>query len=202
MPEEPLQSLPEIPLEQVADLKQIHGLFPSAVLAGRFLRDLAWGIPPRDIDIFINTSEGSVSDELGPLCRALGASPSSRCSLSYSGASPECGDAYLLERFRKLPINLIEITLPDPTASFEEFVRRRMDFGACQITYDGLLIRMTEYANRDLRNRTFTLVRAESYEGVQRSLKRAEKFRARMPEMAFELADADAFLGPDERIVA
>ena len=58
-----------------------------------------------------------------------------------------------------------------------------MDFGACQLTYDGNFVRMSSAAEKDLAENTLTLMRAESEEGVQRSLRRAERLIGRYPRL-------------------
>ncbi|WP_025886471.1 hypothetical protein [Asaia prunellae] len=152
------------------------------------MRDLCWGFHVKDLDIFVDAADGPLEERLPDLQKIFGAC--AFCSLDYIPSSaPEVGASAVFPdcAFGPLPINVIEIQRPHGVNDFETFVRRRMDFAACQISYDDNLVRMTDQGFADLRDKVMRLVRKETPEGVERSLRRAERFQQRMPGIRFEL---------------
>lgn len=179
--------VPALPDHYKTILKIIQRRYPSAIIGGGALRDLVWGGAVKDIDVFINIADGTLADRLPDLERDLQAQKTEISRMNYYGKADEVGKSALLHvsplgSFGDIPpINVVEITLPKSEPYFEAFVRKRMDFGACQLTYDGNLVRMSSAAEKDLAENTLTLMRAESEEGVQRSLRRAERLIGRYP---------------------
>lgn len=186
--------VPFLPEHYKAALKAVRTVYPTAVLAGGALRDLCWGFQVKDLDIFVDAADGPLEARLPDLHKVLG-HHFSICGLDYiPGTASEAGASavFVDHPLGPLPINVIEIQRHHGVNDFETFVRRRMDFAACQISYDDNLVRMTGEAHADLRDGVMRLMRKETPEGVERSLRRAERFMQRMPGIRFELGTEPA----------
>jgi len=193
--------VPTIPEEWVKVLKTVREVYPSAVLAGGALRDLAWGLPVKDLDVFVDEADEPLVAFSGPAVPVSQTYKVAQClegnvGVSFIGdycvgTAGEVMSGIVVEMGPgRTPVNLIVIRKPHGVNDFEAFVRRRMDFGACQITYDDNLVRMSPQAASDLRGRQMTLMRAEGDASVRRSVRRMERFKARMPGVTFDMSIA------------
>jgi hypothetical protein len=160
----------EVPQEWVGILKAVQRVYPDALMAGGALRDLDNGKEVKDIDIFFHgdpDEETQRALHLGLMLYRPGLTSS--CDLSYVGANDATRSMVFQGLVGDPPVNLVALKEP------AEKALDRMDFGLCQIGFDGYCVFKTPAYQLDKRNMTFTLTRADDKQGVQRSLKRFER---------------------------
>lgn len=164
-----------LPASWVHVMTQVRSVMPSAFLAGGALRDLDNMRPVKDFDVFF-TEEWSA----GAMDEALKDTYAYHrwCPGDYLDAAKEVLTTYTYESLEGLPtLNFVQL---DKSFNPADIILR-VDFGLCQIGYDLLGVTATEAYERDKANQCLTLTRAETVQGVQRSLKRyqrlSEKYR-------------------------
>ena len=165
----------ELPEQWQEVIRRIRGVAPSAVIAGGALRDLDNGREVKDIDVFF-TGDLEWPHIMGRLEELGLFTYRSSCGGSYmDGAADEIdGTATYVSIDGDLPeLNLIQLSKDFNPA----LVIDRCDFGLCQIGYDLRGVVKTPQYEYDKANQCFTLTRAESVEGVRRSLKRFERLQ-------------------------
>lgn len=150
--------------------------FLNTIIAGGFLRDFALGVPPKDIDVFIESSPYG-SEYLGRrIAEALGIEPievTLQCELSYLGNN-EADRIFAAGELDGLPVQIIELAPGiNPAGRVPRF-----DFGLCQIWMDENGVHFTDAFDRDVAGRTLTLCYAESQEEHDRSMRRYERLTA------------------------
>ena len=162
-------------------LRQIKPVFPEAVVAGGVLRDLAAGVEPKDIDIFVERPPHDTAD-LERALSALAYRKGTRIDLSYYQGSTV--ESLLAMEFLdysilppRLPIQVIYLNTP--------FTVERMDFGCCQMAYDGSSLFLSEAAVEDFMNREFRVRRCENLTQAERSRQRFERISQRYPGWSF-----------------
>jgi hypothetical protein len=159
----------ELPGNWTAVLERIRSVLPSAYLAGGAIRDFDNARPVKDFDVFFTEGFDNINyleDKLKDLYIYK-----SECPGQYmgGGAASEVGGTMTFNSIVGLPeLNLILLDKSfNPTGIIE-----RVDFGLCQIGADCLGVEYTPAYAYDRDNQCLTLTRAESVEGVARSLKR------------------------------
>jgi len=153
---------------------RLWSVLPSAVLAGGALRDLDNGRPVKDLDVFHTEIEYPVCYLDDGLAKA-GYHFHSQCGGTYMmGAAAEVDSTSLYRSNKGLPdLNLIRLL----TGFNLEKIINRVDFGICQIGLSKRDFMVTDAYRRDRVDKCFTLTRADSVEGVRRSLNRFERLR-------------------------
>lgn len=152
-------------------MERVRSVLPSAFLAGGALRDLDNGRPVKDYDVFF-TEDFS----LGALDRALWSISyrySRSCPGDYMDAAKEVKGTYTYSTMGQPELNFILLEKHFNPSSIID----RVDFGICQIGADPMGVFSTPAYEFDKQNQCFTLTRAESVDGVQRSLKRYERLQ-------------------------
>lgn len=154
----------------------VRSLLPSAFLAGGALRDLDNGRAVKDLDVFYTDNDpGFALDEA---LKKQGYTYHKYCAGDYMHASGEVQDACVWVSSHGQPdLNLVHLVPSFNPASIID----RVDFGLCQIGCDALGVTSTPAYQYDKEHQCFTLTRAESVEGVERSLKRYARLSRKYP---------------------
>lgn len=152
----------------------VRSVLPSAYLAGGALRDLDNGRQVKDLDVFFTNQDWCFAALEDGLAK-MGYFYNSQCGGQYmDGAANEVSGTTTYTNTDGLPeLNLIQLEPYFNPASIVD----RVDFGLCQIGYGFLGLDVTDAYRHDKANGVFTLTRAESVEGVVRSLKRYDRLR-------------------------
>lgn len=167
-------------------LQRVQQQCPSAVLAGGALRDLDHGVPPKDLDIFIEVGD---IDEALVLCEKLG------------GVTPENDD--LDEDDNKVyPASMAEVKL---VADYDHeknklgvdvnlpvqfifvdwrthSIVERFDYGICRIAYNGREIIEGSGYESDKMNKTMTIFRCKSEMALSSSVMRFARLKQKYPD--------------------
>ena len=164
----------ELPPQWQEVIRRIRLAAPSAVIAGGALRDLDNGREVKDIDVFY-TDDLERPLVLDYVLEGLFVYHSRCAGIYMDDAADEVdGTATYISINGDLPdLNLIQLRKDFNPAR----VIDRCDFGLCQIGYDLRGVVKTPQYEYDKANQCFTLTRAESIEGVRRSLKRFERLQ-------------------------
>lgn len=166
---------------------------PGAVIAGGCLRDVAFGGVVKDIDVFVPQGP---RDNIG-LWNALG-HPTNVIHAGYMGGIRS--EVLEISEYRNtrygLPIQVIDVTYENDS-TFIPAILQRMDFDACQIAWDGLVLHTTAAFETALRTQKWSVVNAEDDVQATRSLKRAARFAERYPHITIntELAERQVIPG-------
>ncbi|MEM7515434.1 MAG: hypothetical protein AAF368_00730 [Planctomycetota bacterium] len=158
------------------------------------------GIPHKDLDIFVparDAHEASrIEDRIVDHLRESPSSGLAECDMKayrehFSGAF--LGLTEFALRGEIVQIVYLDLYNGDTAAGGDIFmhsVLERIDFGACQIAFDGCGVVHTKAFNWDYLGRTFTLVRALNGASVMASLRRFERLSEKYPDHTFEIAQA------------
>ena len=155
--------------------------FPEAVVAGGAMRDLYFGKPHKDLDIFIQTgpAPAGLASAINILKREFG-SPTAVCTAPcvYMGWNPEVA-GFVNFTIHGEDVQIVGI---NRDAFSMAAILRRIDFGICQIGWDGTNIEFTTAFFTDVANRTFTVNRQDNDNDLSRTYRRFERISARYPE--------------------
>jgi hypothetical protein len=145
-------------------------LYPSAIIAGGYLRDLYLGKTPKDIDVWLPDGEYSSKT----LCGHRGISDS-EYQRSVTGVFKD-GDYEIIEvdwnRYAPLLLG----------GPFWKFVIERFDMGICQIAWDGIDLHTTEAFKKDVENKTITYLRTWNEDS---KMSRIQRIRSKYPDWKF-----------------
>jgi hypothetical protein len=162
----------ELPVAWSALLGLLRTVLPSAYLAGGAIRDFDNGRTVKDFDVFFTEGEANIDMVEGALMGLY--AYKNGCPGEYMDAAREVMGTQTYRSLTGLPeLNLILLEKEFNPASIIE----RVDFGLCQIGADPLGVEYSAAYEFDHANRCFTLTRAESVDGVRRSLKRYERLK-------------------------
>ncbi|KQW02224.1 hypothetical protein [Rhizobacter sp. Root1221] len=144
-------------------LKTVQAVFPNAILAGGFLRDLLLDRTPKDIDIFVPHT-GCFQPGTLQLVPMMGAAEyMEQTEVSYIWDVPGF----------ELPVQVIMLCPGlDPVDR-----AKAHDFGICQVWNDGAGLEWTPAFDKDWSNRTFTLDHCEDQKEFDRSMRRYERLQ-------------------------
>ncbi|MBR1173917.1 hypothetical protein JQ617_08125 [Bradyrhizobium sp. KB893862 SZCCT0404] len=160
---------PTLPLAWLDTMSRVRSVLPSAFLAGGALRDLDNGREVKDLDVFFTEEAYNIAALEDGLAKQ-GYFYQSRCGGAYmtDAAGEVDGSTVYRSREGGPDLNLIQLTPGFNTAAIID----RVDFGLCQIGLDALGVVKTAAYDHDKANQRLTLTRADSVEGVMRSIKR------------------------------
>lgn len=151
---------------------------PEAILAGGSLRDLENGAPVKDLDIFVRHRDGEYASPYLHKLQQLDTFTYRRIVTSFESCL-EDSDCVLSETF---PVGGLDVNIVHLDGSVDmERVLTRIDFGICQIGYDGKSITTTEAYRQDRAKRTFTVTRFDSTDDNARTLRRWERISQKYP---------------------
>lgn len=151
-----------------------HGAL-GVVVAGGVLRDLFHDVPVNDIDVFIPHVNGSPQEGLRALKNIFG--DDGRLDFVSYSDDIDVLYAFTFPNLSFAPVNFIVVKADVPLTG----ERCRMDFGLCQVWYDGLHIECTEAFQDDYWNQTFTLKRGSSERDFARSMRRWRRLSQKYP---------------------
>lgn len=162
-----------IPTPWALLLADVQQTFPGAVLGGGALRDLAFGLSPddvKDLDFFAD-HELLRSPSIG------GLPPTSVLDANYvrSMKSDVCNVFTYHFPGLKQPVQVVTLFDYDPYAAIA-----RMDYGGCQLAWDGQRFYSTASANHDITHRRLTLCSFEGEAQIARSVARGEAFKEKL----------------------
>jgi hypothetical protein len=162
----------ELPEAWVVTMERVRSVLPSAYLAGGAIRDFDNQRPVKDLDVFFTEAAWPLTWLEDQLAK-LGYFYKSQCPGQYlDGAANEVYGTTVYQNTEGQPeLNLIQLEPGFNSASIIE----RVDFGLCQIGADMLGVEYTPAYEYDRTNHVLTLTRAESVDGVWRSLMRYER---------------------------
>jgi hypothetical protein len=152
-------------------MERVRSVLPSAYLAGGAIRDFDNQRQVKDLDVFFTeTGDQFAFSALEDSLAKLGYFYRTQCNGQYmDGAANEVeGTTTYLSTEGQPELNLIQLAPDFNSAGIIE----RVDFGLCQIGADCLGVTYTPAYEFDRTNQVLTLTRAESVDGVRRSLKR------------------------------
>lgn len=170
-----------VPAEWTAFLKEFQTkVSPGAVIVGGALRDLYLGRPVKDLDVVVPCSAwlGVIEIRLDLMDTIATLRPVFPEEYGVENSDPHLVAVYELTRLPGLPP--VQLLWTDGLPTLEDQLNR-LDFGICQIGYDGESVYCTNAFVKDVARLTFTLVSAHSR---QRSLKRFERLSVKYPEYA------------------
>lgn len=181
---------PTLPPAWLDVIGRVRNVLPSAIIAGGAIRDLDNDRPVKDIDVFFTDTP-----YFSKLHEALYGVYfyAKQCSGQYmDGAADEVtGTTTYLSHDGSLPeLNLIQLTEGFNPADIID----RVDFGICQIGYDLLGVVKTPAYEFDKANQCFSLTRAETVEGVMRSIKRYQRLQQKYQGWPLTCARKDGFM--------
>lgn len=141
--------------------------FPDAQIVGGALRDLDNEKPVKDIDVFVSCR----GDDYDRLCLALARKGTRLVTPEAAEYLKSMSDVVEVINFGPIdgvgsPDLQVIVTVP----GFDFMTR--VDFGLCQIGWDGLTIGRSEAYYLDRTEKTFTLTRCASVEEFERSYAR------------------------------
>ncbi len=183
-----------IPDEWRPVIAQVDAMFPGAVLCGGALRDLVWGKQDavKDLDFVIGQPYRGLFD-----ARALHPQTWFLTDVFNGNYFGFRQDVVSVERYDiggGLP-SVELIYLDAPVKGLSDRVAARNDFGCCQITYGdphgfGHDFYYSEAFLDDATNNRFTLINCEDATQAERSIRRAERWRAKYPDIEMDLSAA------------
>jgi hypothetical protein len=174
--------------DKAAELvRKIRTVFPEAIVAGGYLRDLAIGAKPKDIDVFIGNRMTLTTEAVERmLSTALDECVKVEFSLSY--ANMEVNRIFTVVAGDPLPVQIIELDIADPV---ERILQH--DFGLCQIWHDGECVNVTGHFEWDVQWQCCSLVHCESEAEHKRSMRRWERLKDKLGPLGYTLRDATSF---------
>lgn len=191
-----LNDINDIPKAWRSALASVKLSYPEAVIAGGALRDREHGVKVKDIDIFVN--DKTCSADIIRKLRATGwADIQLNGDDSYGdGASERQIVAVLDLKYPGCPdIQLI---------AMRQFKLEEIDFGICQIAFDGTRIIRTPDYHLDMQAKQFRLIPKVADAMFVRSLARWARLKEKYPEWKLHLgsrAETDPFVPPKKPLV-
>jgi hypothetical protein len=169
-------------------LETIQHFYPEAIIAGGALRDLVFGKPVKDVDVFIahvpseaflDEITGADADDI--LSGVLWQPNLVEAAASYAGLD-RFGIASLHTAYvGRHTVNIITYS-GDLTP---ETLVNRVDFGPCQIAWDGARVILGDQFLADAAAKTWTYQGERAEGDIERSKRRAERFAERYPDWTF-----------------
>jgi hypothetical protein len=152
-------------------LEGVQAIEPLAHIAGGAVRDTILGRPIKDIDVFLNYQHTDTVAQM--LHSKFGYVKETREWTKYQNLSdPVVVDAINLEKADEtIPLNLIGLDEPKTMQMNVE----RFDFGICMAAWNGEKVYTAPQFETDVKNKTFTLSRADNQEQFAYSMSRFKK---------------------------
>ena len=176
-------------------LETIQRQCPSAVIAGGALRDLHFGKPVKDIDVFI--AAGGI-DEAEGLFKLLGGKPpkSRDYGLQDIDGQPavypeSMREVILVEDYPKklnptgIPVQLIFVNWQ--TASIIE----RFDMGICRISFDGIQVKHDRWFTEASEEKVLNIVRCQHKNALGASIGRYVRLLKKYPDFELRLCGVE-----------
>ncbi len=168
--------------------------FADAVCVGGALRDSMNGVPLKDIDIFV-TSIGDFVSEATLIEDVTHVKPTP-LFVGYRGEhSFDVKHVFYIGDINDVPIQII--VLKEPKTVMEKIMR--VDFGMCQIGWDGEQLHTTDAFWKDFSEKTFTVTRCDSEGDHARTMRRWERLNKKYPNHT--LVDETAFKGQGADVI-
>lgn len=158
----------EIPDDWCAALVKLKAFDPDAFIAGGAIRDLYFGVAPKDVDFFSTR----IPDWTGAI----------ESTFDYQGM------LHVLDVFEyeRKPINFNLILMHEGISCVKMI--STFDFGICQIAFDGTNIITTPNFLWDAKHSLFTLRQTDRY---KRSIKRFCRISQRYPDWNIAIPQLD-----------
>ncbi len=147
----------------------LQDLPPGAIVAGGAVRDYLLGVPPKDIDIFVETSEWDKPDDFFSL--------DGRAEKDQEYGMMSNIDVVARGTRFGYQVDLIGITLPNARHVTGKNLVPTFDFGITRCWFDGLGLHETNESRIDRCRQTVTLFHDDR---MDRALARFDRFNARM----------------------
>lgn len=179
-----------VPTAWISALNRAQQVDEDAVLAGGALRDLRHFVEVKDLDIFVGPHATRAR-----LDAAFGAQGKSKIS---SGCAYKLGmtDVMAVYEYNLMGCHTIQIiVLREPVTM--KYVLERIDFGICQIGFDGQDITETLDYAIDHRQQTFTVAYCPNEDRRGRAIRRFERISQKYPGWQLVLPPADLLDGFD-----
>lgn len=177
-----------IPKQIQVVLDRLHaGGFPSAIVAGGAIRDYILGKPIKDIDVFVSYED--TDQFMFPslvMANALNRDVLKEDWSTYMNI-PDVLAVYSMTPYMELPVQIIVMK---PGLSPVDRIDQ-LDFGICQVWYNGVTKKCTPAFSEDAVNKTITLVHCENLHEFERSMTRYVRLSQKYSE--FELLIPEQF---------
>jgi len=169
-------------------LARIQTVVPEAILAGGALRDIDFGILPKDLDIWINVdSEDAFDRKLRLIADLFGIPFESEGEGNYDGISERIFiSQYHLPMKNGIDLNIIGVNLAD-NFTVQRLVQE-FDFGICRIGYhSGNQVYVSAEYLKDKQNETFSLDLNDVCVDRERSMGRWDRLRFKYPGFTLKI---------------
>jgi hypothetical protein len=172
--------------EYGALLDTIQHFYPEAVIAGGALRDLVFGRAVKDVDVFLAhvPTEAFLNEITGFKPEDIFAEW--HANLIESAASYSGLDRFGLTALHTAYVDGHQVNFITYKGDIRpEHLVNRVDFGPCQIAWDGLRVFIGDQFLTDWSNRTWTYMGDRAEGDLERSVRRAHRFKERYPDWTF-----------------
>ena len=178
----------EIPREWREVLTQLKiGGFPEACIVGGALRDLTFGKPIKDVDIFVTARDGmeeEIDDALGVTTSVIvGQASAEYMNEGLAGVAGIYAFTLLGTEYQ-----VIALATQVPVGEFAMLAMDRVDFGLCRIAYDGNATLYAPEFVEDAKAKVFKVRRSENVQQYARTVARYERLVEKYPGFTFDVA--------------
>ena len=170
-----VNTMMNLPARVAVALFDLQRIEPEAGISGGYLRDIANGKPPKDIDVFCPLLTETKRTSLSKVFPGAKQEPYSAWLDYATGEVEAVWDLGLVDG---LPFQLIELKVG--LSPVERF--KFNDFAICQLWHDGFSMQASKAALQDIAYNTFTLTQCENQKEFDRSMRRWERLKAKYPD--------------------
>ena len=177
----------QIPSEWKEVLSKVQSVFPGAVIAGGALRDLHYGTPIKDVDIFCPVDQCPDGLFDAPLSSVFGYDLLLHKSSCYGRNDIPDADRTIYAIYG---LNNHEYDYDIIVAAPLECQIKTFDLSICQISFDGSRIKTSEEYDR---TREDKVIRVLNINRTDRQRNRVERMLVKFPDFAVDPALEDKF---------
>lgn len=177
----------QLPTAWLDVLTKVQTQYPSAVIAGGCLRDLDYGLQPKDVDIFIPDARGEIIDDASAtLYRLFG-----EAKEVFGDISSQYDYVRDIKLVQKYTINGLDFDIIfEHIKDKEQTVIDTFDFSICQIMHDGKETTVSRDYELTKANQMIYCTRYDEDTFQARVKRLAEKF----PEMRWQVPQDTALV--------
>lgn len=180
-----LKSVDDIPMAWRRALAAVHVAYPEAIIAGGALRDREHGVKVKDLDIFVSSHSNASMEQARNVYAELRKSGWVDIDIDMEKtytSSDRIISGVLNAKFPGAP----PVQIIVGTWAMSSVVPE-IDFGICQISFDGKEIRRSRDYVEDAARRQFRLIPKVDDQGFVRSLTRWARLKEKYPDWKLHL---------------